>query len=111
MREIVDKHLPDHWVISYYMGVVVDLSVPWSRYPAAKAALQNTLTQSANGGGGRGTASSSIIGSSTSSTITNAVKAMTEKHCQCAINMLAQLDGYLSEVGLVGCDAMRWWWW
>jgi magnesium-transporting ATPase (P-type) len=27
MREIVDKHFPDNWVIAYYMGYTVDLSV------------------------------------------------------------------------------------
>ena len=27
MREIVDKHFPDNWVIAYYMGFTVDLSV------------------------------------------------------------------------------------
>ena len=26
MREIVDKHFPDNWVISVYMGIIVDLS-------------------------------------------------------------------------------------
>ena len=25
MREIVDKHFPDNWVISYYLGFTVDL--------------------------------------------------------------------------------------
>ena len=46
MREIVDKHFNDNWVIPVFMGRVVDLSVEWSSYPAAKAALENVLTTS-----------------------------------------------------------------
>jgi len=43
MREIVDKHFPDNWVITYYIGFVVDLSIAWEGYRAAKAALSNTI--------------------------------------------------------------------
>ncbi|KAJ1470741.1 WASH complex, subunit strumpellin [Baffinella frigidus] len=61
MREIVDKHFSDNWVISFYMGLlsarvtghadaeancprfVVDLSVMWEPYKAAHTALKNTL--------------------------------------------------------------------
>jgi len=43
MREIVDKHFSDNWVISFYMGFVVDLSIMWEPYKAAMAALKNTL--------------------------------------------------------------------
>jgi len=43
MREIVDKHFPDNWVITYYMGFMVDLAVVWDGYKAAKNALNNTL--------------------------------------------------------------------
>jgi len=43
MREIVDKHFADNWVIAYYLGFVADLSLEWGNYPAAKAALNNTL--------------------------------------------------------------------
>lgn len=43
MREIVDKHFPDNWIISYYLGYVVDLSTQWGAYPAAREALKNTL--------------------------------------------------------------------
>ena len=46
MREIVDKHFNDNWVISYYMGFTVDLSQTWAGYGAAKAALSNTLSAS-----------------------------------------------------------------
>lgn len=47
MREIVDKFFPDSWVISIYMGIVIDLIDWWSPYKAAKTALNNTL-ESAN---------------------------------------------------------------
>eukprot|EP01114_Cavostelium_apophysatum_P004875 TRINITY_DN1530_c0_g1_i1.p1 TRINITY_DN1530_c0_g1~~TRINITY_DN1530_c0_g1_i1.p1 ORF type:complete len:883 (+),score=302.78 TRINITY_DN1530_c0_g1_i1:200-2848(+) len=43
MREIVDKHFPDNWIVSYYLGFIVDLSIAWEPYRAAKAALSNTI--------------------------------------------------------------------
>ena len=43
MREIVDKHFPDNWVISMYMGITVNLCEAWEPYKAAKTALNNTL--------------------------------------------------------------------
>lgn len=43
MREIVDKHFCDNWVISYYMGVTVDLMEAWEPFKAAKAALANIV--------------------------------------------------------------------
>ena len=43
MREIVDKHFPDNWVISVYMGEPVDLIDAWEPYRAARTALNNTL--------------------------------------------------------------------
>eukprot|EP00762_Andalucia_godoyi_P005753 ANDGO_06428.mRNA.1 WASH complex subunit strumpellin homolog len=43
MREIVDKFFPDNWVITYYMGIKVDLSDCWMNYKAASDALKNTL--------------------------------------------------------------------
>ncbi|EDO41150.1 predicted protein [Nematostella vectensis] len=43
MREIVDKHFPDNWVISIYMGIVVNLVEAWEPYKAARTALNNTL--------------------------------------------------------------------
>lgn len=43
MREIVDKHFYDNWVITYYLGYYVDLTSEWKCYKAAKKALDNTL--------------------------------------------------------------------
>ena len=43
MREIVDKHFPDNWVISVYMGMTINLLDAWSPYKAATTALNNTL--------------------------------------------------------------------
>lgn len=64
MREIVDKHFNDNWIISFYMGWVemrlarrfctlfsndcyrsyyIDLFVEWEGYKAAKSALTNTV--------------------------------------------------------------------
>jgi WASH complex subunit strumpellin len=43
MREIVDKHFADNWVLSFYMGYTIDLTVYWEQYKAAKNAMGNTL--------------------------------------------------------------------
>ncbi|ELU12274.1 hypothetical protein CAPTEDRAFT_155968 [Capitella teleta] len=43
MREIVDKHFPDNWVINVYMGITVNLLDAWAPYKAAATALNNTL--------------------------------------------------------------------
>lgn len=39
MRELVDKHFSDNWVVPVYMGFHVDLSVEWREFPAAMAAM------------------------------------------------------------------------
>lgn len=46
MREIVDKFFPDNWVISYYMGICVDLPIAWESFKAARLAIANTLSLS-----------------------------------------------------------------
>ena len=43
MREIVDKHFADNWVLSYYMGLTVDLGEAWEPFKAANAALANII--------------------------------------------------------------------
>jgi len=43
MREIVDKHFYDNWVLPVYMGYIADLSFWWTSYAASRAALNNTL--------------------------------------------------------------------
>lgn len=43
MREIVDKFFSDNWVISIYMGIIINLKDWWSPYKAARTALNNTL--------------------------------------------------------------------
>lgn len=43
MREIVDKFFADNFVISVYMGTIVNLIEHWDPYKAAKAALSNTM--------------------------------------------------------------------
>ena len=43
MREIVDKHFPDNWMIPFYMGYVIDLQDAWAPYKAATTALKNTI--------------------------------------------------------------------
>ena len=43
MREIVDKHFVDNWVVLYVTGHTVDLTLQWSKYHAANAALQNVI--------------------------------------------------------------------
>mmetsp|Transcript_48746 Transcript_48746/g.137173 ORF Transcript_48746/g.137173 Transcript_48746/m.137173 type:complete len:1158 (+) Transcript_48746:260-3733(+) len=46
MRETVDRHFGENWIITIYMGHVIDLSHEWARYKAAKKALDNILTLS-----------------------------------------------------------------
>ncbi|KAJ5073715.1 wash complex subunit strumpellin [Anaeramoeba ignava] len=43
MRAIVDKFFNDNYVISIYIGEIVDLSIEWDSYKAAKRALKNVL--------------------------------------------------------------------
>ena len=45
MREIVDKHFPDNWVIPVYQGHLVDLTSYWGgeTFLAAQKALSNNI--------------------------------------------------------------------
>lgn len=47
MREIVDKHFSDNWVISLYMGYTVDILDYWKDFKAAKNALAITISEEA----------------------------------------------------------------
>lgn len=73
MREIVDKHFPDNWVISYYMGFTVDLSMVWAPFKAAALAIANT-TQPLH------------------------VKELTVHHTTHLERLLKELDHFLTEV-------------
>ncbi len=72
MREIVDKHFNDNWVISVYMGQLIDLTVEWSVYSAAQSALDNVIT-------------------------TANVKNFTEKNTNLINSSLEELKGFLTE--------------
>ncbi|KAG5475401.1 hypothetical protein LSCM1_03514 [Leishmania martiniquensis] len=43
MKELVEKHFADNWVVHYYAGYTADLSAAWAAFPAARAALLRTL--------------------------------------------------------------------
>mmetsp|Transcript_12857 Transcript_12857/g.40591 ORF Transcript_12857/g.40591 Transcript_12857/m.40591 type:complete len:1173 (-) Transcript_12857:1104-4622(-) len=45
MREVVDRHFPDNWVVAFYLGFTVDLTVVWGPYRAAAAAISNTVAK------------------------------------------------------------------
>jgi WASH complex subunit strumpellin len=76
MREIVDKHFNDNWVISKYMGQLVDLTVEWAHYPAAKSALDNVITSTF-------------------------VRGLNDKNMQLIKKMLDELKGLLTEGVLI----------
>ena len=44
MREIVDRHFGDVWVVAYALGYTADLLLMWAPYPAARQALSNAIT-------------------------------------------------------------------
>lgn len=44
MRELVDKHFNDNWIVPIYMGHLADLKKEWAAHPAAKYALDNVIT-------------------------------------------------------------------
>lgn len=46
MREIVDKHFSDQWVVVLCTGYVLDLELEWAPYPAAKAAIADVIVRS-----------------------------------------------------------------
>lgn len=72
MREIVDKHFPDNWVISYYMGFTVDLSVVWQYFRAANMAIKNTTQP--------------IL-----------VRDLTVRHSEAVHQLIKEVNGFLTE--------------
>lgn len=74
MRETVDKFFPDGFMVAGYMGLTTDVSIQWQAYPAAKAALENTLRPAT-------------------------IKSSAEKYCAIAVDACVRLRGYLGEVG------------
>jgi WASH complex subunit strumpellin len=45
MREIVDKHFYDNWVIPIYQGYLVDLTDFWGNYEASSKAMSNNVNE------------------------------------------------------------------
>jgi WASH complex subunit strumpellin len=75
MREIVDKHFPDMFVVTWFLGYTVDISVVWSQYKAASMAISNTISY-------------------------QSVKEETEKHLKNLSSSIEEVQGYLTEVKL-----------
>eukprot|EP00826_Nyctotherus_ovalis_P040423 TRINITY_DN3988_c0_g1_i6.p1 TRINITY_DN3988_c0_g1~~TRINITY_DN3988_c0_g1_i6.p1 ORF type:complete len:1019 (+),score=284.58 TRINITY_DN3988_c0_g1_i6:503-3559(+) len=44
MRDIVNKHFSDNWIISYFQGFTVDLFEAWRKFKAAAGALNKIIT-------------------------------------------------------------------
>ena len=49
MREIVDKHFPDNWVIPIYQGYLIDLNDYWNDFDAARRAIDGKDLSAARG--------------------------------------------------------------
>lgn len=45
MREIVDKHFYDNWIIPIYQGYLVDITQYWGGFEASKKALNNNVVE------------------------------------------------------------------
>lgn len=45
MREIVNRHFGDAWVVAYALGHTADLTSMWAPYSAARQALSSAITQ------------------------------------------------------------------
>jgi len=43
MREITDRHFPDNWIIPIFQGYLVDLTIYWNDFVAAKKAMANNI--------------------------------------------------------------------
>lgn len=47
MREVIDKHFYDNWIVPVFMGYVVDLTNEWQAYDAARRSIENTVAPKA----------------------------------------------------------------
>eukprot|EP00457_Paulinella_chromatophora_P000683 gb/GEZN01000683.1/.p1 GENE.gb/GEZN01000683.1/~~gb/GEZN01000683.1/.p1 ORF type:complete len:1160 (+),score=147.68 gb/GEZN01000683.1/:150-3629(+) len=72
MREIVDKHFADNWVITFYMGFTADLTDAWAPFTAANKALANVVSR-------------------------ENVSEILQNHVESVPGLLAGLDKYLTE--------------
>ncbi|KAK7195315.1 Hereditary spastic paraplegia protein strumpellin [Novymonas esmeraldas] len=45
MKELVEKHFADTWVVHYYAGYTAELAVAWAPFSAARLALQRTFEE------------------------------------------------------------------
>lgn len=43
MREIIDRHFPDNWIIPIFQGHLVDLTEYWKEFGAANKAMANNI--------------------------------------------------------------------
>ena len=48
MRELIDKFFPDNWVVPFYLGYALDLSLWWVPYEAAHSALEGFTLNNEN---------------------------------------------------------------
>ena len=71
-REVVDKAFADNWMVTLYMGYVVDLFDAWQPYKAASAALKTTLSR-------------------------EVIASMTATHKAAAAKLNTDLGGYLTK--------------
>lgn len=78
MREIVDKHFPDNWVVPIYQGHLVDLTSYWTTesFEAASRALGNNI-------------------------VSDQIKKLANKHYYIMKQSLARLDKFIIEGQLI----------
>eukprot|EP00427_Karlodinium_veneficum_P057306 CAMPEP_0169422020 /NCGR_PEP_ID=MMETSP1017-20121227/66646_1 /TAXON_ID=342587 /ORGANISM="Karlodinium micrum, Strain CCMP2283" /LENGTH=119 /DNA_ID=CAMNT_0009531433 /DNA_START=1 /DNA_END=357 /DNA_ORIENTATION=- len=75
MREIVNRHFGDAWVVAYALGFTADLLAMWAPYSAAKQALTAAVTP-------------------------NIVKHLRDQHTQKLADVRKKLEDYLTEGAL-----------
>eukprot|EP00929_Paragymnodinium_shiwhaense_P079857 TRINITY_DN41625_c0_g1_i1.p1 TRINITY_DN41625_c0_g1~~TRINITY_DN41625_c0_g1_i1.p1 ORF type:complete len:1211 (+),score=268.80 TRINITY_DN41625_c0_g1_i1:174-3806(+) len=75
MREIVNRHFGDAWVVAYALGFTADLLLMWAPYPAAMKALSSAISVAT-------------------------VKQLRDRHCDKLAATRQQLKEYLTEGAL-----------